>query len=109
VTSNDAIPPELDAVRSGAIDYTVGLCSFNQGELAVRQIVDLLVDGKLPPAYTLDAGRDITAAGQKLKSENIDSVTVDDETEATTELCNQPAIEVLTEEPNQEQADALGL
>jgi ABC-type sugar transport system substrate-binding protein len=109
VSSNDAIPPELDAVRSGAIDYTVGLCSFNEGQLAVQQIVDLLVDGKLPPAYTLDAGRDITAPGHKLKTDNIDSVTVDANTEATTELCKEPVIDVLTEEPNQEQADALGL
>lgn len=109
VTSNDAIPPELDAIRTGAIDYTVGLCSFNQGQMAVQQIVELLVNGKLPPAYTLDAGRDIAAKGQALTSENIETVEIADDTEPTTELCNEPAIEVLTPEPNTEQADALGL
>src|SRR6218665_3550813 len=68
VTSHDATRPELDAIRSGAIDYTVGLCSYNQGQMAVQQIVDLLVDGKLPPAYTPDAGRDTPATGPALHS-----------------------------------------
>lgn len=109
VTSNDAIPPELDAVRAGKIDYTVGWCSFNAGELAVKQIVDLLVNGKAPPEYTLDAGRDINAEGLELRSEHIDSKTISPETESTLESCASPAFEVVKAEPNQKQLRALGL
>ncbi len=109
VTSNDAIPPELDAIRSGWIDYTVALCSFNHGEIAVEQIVDLVVNGKLPPAYTLDAGRDIAAEGQELESEHIKTSPVGPDTEATTERCSNPAIKVIESAPNMEQAQALGL
>lgn len=109
VTSNDAIPPELDEVRSGRIDFTVALCSYNHGEMAVEQIVDLLVNGKLPPAYTLDAGRDIAAKGQELKSQHINTAPVGPDTEPTTERCSDPAFEVIESEPNMEQAQALGI
>jgi ABC-type sugar transport system substrate-binding protein len=109
VSSDDGIPPELDAIRAGKIDYTVAWCSYNEGELAVQQIVDLLVDGKAPPEYTLDAGRDVTAQGEEVKSAHLASQTVGAGTEATTEHCSEPAFETVTEAPKQQQLEALGL
>jgi ABC-type sugar transport system substrate-binding protein len=109
VASNDAIPPELDLVREGKIDYTVGWCSYDEGGLAIKQIVDLLVNGKAPPEYTLDKGRDINAQGMELKSENIDSKTITADTSSTNEPCSEPAFEVIKPEPKQEQLTALGL
>jgi ABC-type sugar transport system substrate-binding protein len=109
VSSDDGIPPELEAIRQGKIDYTVAWCSYDEGELAVKQITDLLVDGKAPPEYTLDAGRDITAKGHELKSANIDSETVTPDTESTNESCSKPAFQTIIEAPKQSQLDALGL
>jgi ribose transport system substrate-binding protein len=109
VTSNDGIPPELAAIRAGEIDYSVAWCSYNEGELAIQQMVDLLVDGKAPPEYTLDPARDVTAKGEEIQSENIDSETITPDTPATTDSCPDPGFETVIEEPNTEQLDALGL
>jgi ABC-type sugar transport system substrate-binding protein len=109
VSSNDGIPPELEAIREGTIDYTVAWCSYNEAQTAVQQAVDLLVDGKAPPEYTEDAGRDIVAEGFDVQTEDIQSQVITPDTEPTTTECAEPKFEVKIEEPKTELLDELGI
>jgi ABC-type sugar transport system substrate-binding protein len=109
VSSNDGIPPELDALRDGTIDYTVAWCSFNEAELAVQQLIDLLVDGVPPPEYTEDVGRDLVAEGFDVQTDDIQSTVIGPDTEPTTQHCEDPKIEVVISEPKTELLDELGI
>ena len=96
VVSNDGIKPAIDAVARGDIDYTQAFCGWNMGETVMKQVVDLLVDGKEPPELTIDEGRDITRQNAA-------------DAEPVEKRCGNPALRVKKEQPKSELIEQLGL
>jgi len=96
VVSNDGIQPAIDAVERGDIDYTQAFCGWNMGEVVMKQVVDLLVDGKAPPELTIDEGRDIT----RQNAANAEPVE---------KRCSDPALRVKKSEPKSELIEQLDL